>query len=249
MRVRLAAYQAPLDACVSLHDPHGILALLREQIVHCESIGATFLCCPEAAIGGLADYTTRPADIALHADSEQLVAIASSLASDTVTSIVGFTEVDGTGTLYNAAAVIHRGAVVGVYRKLHPAIRRSVYSPGTAIPVFTVNGVTFGIIICRDSAFAEPARAMAAQGASVLFIPTNNGLPPAKGGAELIDAARRCDIALATEHQLVVVRADVAGSSGELVSHGSSAIVGQHGNVVASARSFLPELIVADVDT
>ena len=47
------------------------------------------------------------------------------LASDTVTTIVGFTEVTGTGRLHNTAAVFHRGSVIGLYRKLYPAINRS----------------------------------------------------------------------------------------------------------------------------
>ena len=87
------------------------------------------------------------------------------LTSDTVTSIVGFTELADDDQLYNAAAVFHRGRVTGLYRKLHPAIRRSVYSAGSATPVFRVGELTFGIVICYDSTFSEPARAMAAQGA------------------------------------------------------------------------------------
>jgi predicted amidohydrolase len=43
-------------------------------------------------------------------------------------------------------AVFERGAVVGVYRKLYPAINRSVYEAGREVPVFQVGELTFGIV-------------------------------------------------------------------------------------------------------
>ena len=135
------------------------------------------LCCPEAVLGGLADYAARPADIAIDVESGQLDAVLAPLASDTVTTILGFTEIAGTGHLYNSAAVFHRGAVVGLYRKLHPAIRKSIYRAGDRMPVFTVGGLTFGIVICNDSNYPEPARIMASQGATALFVPTQQRPP------------------------------------------------------------------------
>jgi 5-aminopentanamidase len=93
---------------------------------------------------------------------------------------VGFTEVTGTGRLYNTATVFHKGSVVALYPKLYPAINRSVYDAGHRMPVFQIGRLTFGIVICNDSNYPEPARVMASQGATALFIPTNNGLPPEK---------------------------------------------------------------------
>ena len=77
--------------------------------------------------------------------------LAPPLASDTVTTIVG------------TAAVFHRGAVVGLYRKLYPAINRSVYEAGREVPVFQFGELTLGIVICNDSNYFEPARLMAAR--------------------------------------------------------------------------------------
>jgi predicted amidohydrolase len=56
-----------------------------------------------------------------------------------------------------------------------------VYEAGRDVPVFQVGGLTFGIVICNDSNYGEPARLMAARGATALFVPTNNGLPPTNG--------------------------------------------------------------------
>ena len=104
------------------------------------------------------------------------------------------------------------------------------------------------ILICRDSNDPASATVMAAGGAAVLFVPSNNGMPPAKGGPELIGQARSADIARAVENRVWVVRADVAGQSGELVSHGSSGIVGPDGLVRAEAEQLRPGLVVADLE-
>lgn len=242
--MKIAAYQAPLAACGSME----VLRLIREQIRRCESAGVAILCCPEGVLGGLADYSARPAEIAIDAEGGELQEILAPLASEGVTTILGFTEVGRGGRLFNSAAVFSRGAVAGVYRKLHPAINHSIYDPGDAMPVFTAAGLTFGIVICRDSIFPAPARTMAAQGAAVLFVPTNNGLPPGKCGPELVAEARNVDIARATDNDVWVVRADVAGRTAGLVAYGTSAIVAPGGRVVASAAAG-DELIVAEIGT
>ena len=225
-----------------------VLALVREQVRHCEAIGVEILCCPEGVLGGLADYCADPRAIAIAVDDGQLSDVLAPLASDTVATIVGFTEVDRAGRLYNAAAVFNRGSVVGIYRKMHPAINRSVYEPGRETPVFTVGALTFGIITCLDSTFPEPAGVMASRGAAALFIPTNNGLPPMQASAEIVGEARRCDHALAARHGLSVIRADMAGRTPELVAFGSSGIVSRDGIVLGAARQFEPDLVVADID-
>lgn len=240
--MKVAAYQAPLLPSGSME----AVGLIAERVGWCEAEGVEILCCPEAVLGGLADYAARPAELAIDVQGGQLAKVLAPLASETVTTIVGFTESGGSGRLYNSAAVYRRGAVIGVYRKLHPAIRRSVYDAGDQVPVFTVDGLTFGIVICNDSNFAEPARRMATQGEAALFVPTNNGLPPEK--ADVVADARDADIARATENGVWVIRADVAGRAGELVSYGSSGIVDPAGKVRQSARRLAEDLLVAEID-
>ena len=192
--MKVAAYQAPLDACGSAD----IIARIRAQVDRCESDGIAVLCCPEGVLGGLADYMDDPMRIAL--DGVSLADVLAPLASETVTTIVGFTERDGDGQLFDSAAVFQRGSIAGVYRKHHPAINRSVYGAGSAVPVFTAGTLTFGIIICLDSTFTEPAATLARLGARALFIPTNNGLPANRGGPGLVAETRACDVRLATDH-------------------------------------------------
>lgn len=242
--MKVAAYQTPLAACRTME----AIFLIREQVDRCESSGVEILCCPEGVLGGLADYSDRPTSIAISVDSGQLDEVLAPLESDTVTTILGFTEVDREARLYNSAAVFHRGSVVGVYRKLHPAINRSVYEAGHEMPVFAVGALIFGIIICRDSTYPEPARVMVSRGATALFVLTNNGMPPARGGPELIAEARNGDIARAIESGVSVIRADGAGRIPGLVSYGSTGIVNRDGIVLGSAQPLQSDLVVADIN-
>jgi predicted amidohydrolase len=245
LRMKVAAYQAPLSATGSTE----VTGLIRRQVDWCESNGVEILCCPEGVLGGLADYASQPTDIAIDVEAGQLDALLAPLASDRVATIVGFTEIDRGGRLYNSAAVFYKGSVVGIYRKLYPAINRSVYEAGDKMPVFTVGDLTFGIIICNDSNYYEPAEILASQGAMALFVPTNNGLPQTKAEAELVAGARNCDIARAVENSVYVIRADVAGRAGSLMSYGSSGIVDPDGTVLRSARQLVPDIIAADIKT
>ncbi|HSS49312.1 MAG TPA: carbon-nitrogen hydrolase family protein, partial [Thermoanaerobaculia bacterium] len=59
--MRVAAYQAPLLPCGSM----AAVELIRRRVEQCEAAGVEILCCPEAVLGGLADYAARPAEFAL----------------------------------------------------------------------------------------------------------------------------------------------------------------------------------------
>jgi predicted amidohydrolase len=241
--MRVAAHQAPLLPIGSME----AIGLIAQQVKACEAIGVEILCCPEAVLGGLADHADRPADLAINVRSGQLRAVLSPIASKTVTTIVGFTEAGPDGQLFNSAAVLSHGEVVGVYRKMHTAINRSIYEPGTATPVFKVAGLVFGIVICRDSTFSGLARSMVARGATALFVPTNNALAPTKGGADVVEHARRTDLGLAKENLVSVIRADVAGRAHGLESYGSSEIVACDGVTSSAAKQLEPDLVIAEI--
>jgi predicted amidohydrolase len=240
--MKVAALQAPLPT-VGTADG---LALIRQRVDQCEAEGVTFLCCPEAVVGGLADYAPDPLQVAVTASA--VLASLGPMADTRLTTIVGFTELATDGSIYNSAAVVSHGTVAGVYRKRHPAIRQSVYRAGRDAPVFEASGVRFGILICYDSAFPDLAADLASRGAHVLFVPTNNALPESRSSAGLVAEAKECDVAIATKNRCWVVRADVAGTAGGLRSDGSSAITSPTGKTVATARALLEDLLVVDIE-
>ena len=239
--MKIAAYQAPLLENGSME----ALSYLRTQIDVCEDNGVEILCCPEAVLGGLADYSDRPAELAFNVENGQLEEFLSPLTSETVSTIIGFTESANTG-LYNTAIVFHRGKIFGRYRKAYPAIRNSIYKAGDELPTFALGSLTFGIIICNDTNYIEPSRVMAAKGATVLFVPTNNCLPPNK--ADVVARARSAQIARAVENGLTVIAADVAGHQDGFVSYGSTNIIDPNGVVLASSKPFVEDLLIADIE-
>ena len=239
--MKVAAYQAPLLPAGSMD----ALELIRDRIKWCETEGVEFLCCPEAVLGGLADDAQCPVEFAINAESGQLEALLAPLASKSVTVIVGFTETASAGRLYNAAAVFHDGRVIGISRKRHPAIRRSVYSAGDQSPIFTVGALSFGIMICNDSNYPELASDMVARGASAIFLPSNNGLPPEK--ADVVARSRAVDIARARDDKVTIVRADVAGRTAARVSFGSSAIVDARGTVLGAGKALSEDILIAQI--
>ena len=149
--MKIAAYQAPLLENGSME----ALSYLRTQVDVCEAKGVEILCCPEAVLGGLADYSDRPSELAFNIENGQLEEFLSPLTSKTVSTILGFTESANT-ELYNTAIIFHRGKVFGRYRKAYPAIRNSIYNAGDELPTFTLGSLTFGIIICNDTNYIEP---------------------------------------------------------------------------------------------
>jgi predicted amidohydrolase len=191
----------------------------------------------------LADYAEDPGSVALSV--KQLETLLESLVSRTVTTILGFTEIAG-GLLYNSSVVFHKGTALGIYRKQHPAIRNSVYTPGEEARIFTVGQLSFGILICNDSNFEEPAKSMVAMGAAASFVPTNCGLPK-QAGPGIVEEARKVDVARAKEFGVTVIRADVVGWCGELYSFGCSTIVDAAGVVVQEAPLGTEALLVADI--
>jgi 5-aminopentanamidase len=239
--MKVAAYQAPLLPIGSMK----ALRLIRQRVEWCESEGVDILCCPEAVLGGLADDAQCPADFAIEVEGGRLHALLAPLASKSVTAIVGFTETVGAGRLYNAAAVFHDGKVVGIYRKRHPAIRRSVYSAGDQSPLFTIGPLTFGIMICNDSNYPELAAEMAARGAQAIFLPSNNSLPAER--ADVVAASRAVDIARARDNEVMIVRADVAGRTADRVSFGSSAIVDARGTLLRVGKALSEDILIAEI--
>jgi predicted amidohydrolase len=239
--VQVAAFQAPLL-------PSGWVSvgtLLRDPLRSSEAQGVKVLCAPEALLGGLADYAPDPAAVAITIPelADRLRSLQSSVAL-----IVGFTERGPSGCLYNSAAVWVEGRVLGVARKIHPAIRRSVYTAETSPLVCTVGDIRVGILICYDSTCQELGQMLVGGGAHLICIPTNNGLPLERDAVAVARESRLCDQRLARSAGVAIIRADVAGENGILASCGSSGIVERDGTILASTQAGWTGLVTATVN-
>jgi len=91
--------------------------------------------------------------------------------------IAGLTERDG-AAIYNTAVLIDRcGHLAGKYRKVFLP-REEVeggLTPGNSFPIFETDFGKIGIMICWDAEYVDAARALAIQGAEIIFAPAAGG--------------------------------------------------------------------------
>ena len=91
--------------------------------------------------------------------------------------VAGMYEREG-AAIYNTAVLIDRmGSVVGKYRKVYLP-REEIeggLTPGSDYPVFRTDFGTVGMLICWDSQYADPARALSLNGSELLLMPIWGG--------------------------------------------------------------------------
>jgi predicted amidohydrolase len=162
---------------------------------------------------------------------------------------------------YNSTTVADRsGKLIGTYRKTHiPAILPSgerggtgsyekfYFTPGESLPVFELDGVRFGIQICYDRKFPEGSRALALQGAEIIFMPicaATYGEQKLRGDTwELPIQAR------AYENGVFVVAPNRAGDEHGRRHMGKSMVVNPIGaEVMCLGGGDEPELLVQTLD-
>lgn len=163
--------------------------------------------------------------------------------------------------LYNSTAVFDPlGQLVGTYRKTHiPAIfpselkggtgsyEKFYFAPGDKLPVFDVGNIKIGVQICYDRKFPEGSRALAVQGAEILFIPI---CAASYGESKLRDKAWDVPLkARAYENGIFVVAINRAGDEHGRHHLGRSMIISPIGaDIICEAGETEPELLVATLD-
>ncbi len=136
------------------------------------------------------------------------------------------------------------GSLLGVYRKSHipdgPGYQEKYYfRPGdTGFKVWDTRFGRLGVGICWDQWYPETARAMALQGAEVLFYPTAIGSEPHDSSLDTRDPWRRVMQGHAVANVIPVVAANrigfEPGSGGGQNFYGSSFIADHRGDLVSS---------------
>lgn len=164
-----------------------------------------------------------------------------------ITAIVGFVDVDG--DIFNAAAVLHDGQLVGVYHKVllpNYAVFDEVryFKAGESFPLFELDGIIFGVSVCEDIWYpVGPPERQAAAGAELLV---NISASPYHMGK--IQERERMLATRAADNVAVVAFCNQVGGQDELVFDGSSVIIDERGQVIARGRAFAEDFVVADVD-
>ncbi|MBW8285605.1 MAG: N-carbamoylputrescine amidase [Rhizobium sp.] len=150
-------------------------------------------------------------------------------------------------TFFNSVAIIDAdGSVLGLYRKSHipdgPGYTEKYYfSPGdTGFEVWQTKHATIGVGICWDQWFPEAARAMALQGAELLFYPTAIGSEPQDPTIDSAAHWQRVMQGHAAANLMPVIASNRIGTEPgrkgtELTFYGSSFIADQTGEKIAEA--------------
>jgi predicted amidohydrolase len=200
-----------------------------------------FLCFPE---GYLSNYK---ADLAVPLNDPRVLELIEYTNRYDMVVLVGISEKES-DKVFNTELILHQGRMLGKYRKtMLTGSDKKVFAHDYSLPIFEAKGIPFGVIICHDSSFIEPALTMRWKGARLLFSPHYNSLPYDRMDEHRV-LVRNNHVGLSVLLQMVVVRANVVGGNEERVGYGDSTIFSPLGVPVAAAPLFKEALISAEFD-
>lgn len=249
-KIRIGTYQGSIVE----NDFNANLRKVDEVLEMTKTMGLDFICFPETFLSGYSQQAVRESSIPI--DDPRLVNfIQRSAAYDTVI-LVGMSE-RVEDKIYNSQIVLYRGELLGKYHKIMLTDEdKLIFASDLDLPVFTAKGIKFGVVICADTSYVEPALYLRWQGARLLFTPHYNDIPP-----EGIDTPTgkvtfwehrtmvlNNQAALATLLKMVVVRSNVVIVREGHLGAGDACIWDMNGVVVASGTPFTECVVTAEFE-
>ncbi|MBP9517959.1 MAG: NAD+ synthase [Fervidobacterium sp.] len=228
-------------------DIDGNVRRIIEQIERAVKTGVDVLAFPELTITGYPpeDLLFKPHFI--QRNIEALSTIASHV-PDNLMVVVGF--VDEEGDIYNGAAVLHDGKVVGKYHKNYlPNYgvfdEMRYFQHGDKALVVSFKGMKIGITICEDIWYpGGPARTEALVGDAEIII--NISASPYYMGK--LSWRERMLSVRANDNLAAVAYVNCVGGQDELAFDGASLVIKENGEVIARAKQFEEDFLIADID-
>ena len=234
---------------VTVGDLEGNASKIEASMQQAHAAGAHLVCLPELALTGYPpeDLLLKPGFVAANLRKlDELIQASSSLPG--LTSVIGF--VDREHDIFNAAAVVYEGRLIGVYHK-HYLPNYGVFDEnryfqaGRKAPLFLLHDVHIGINICEDIWYPTgPLTQQAHAGAEVII--NINGSPYYSGKGivrqEMISTR-------AADNGLIVAYLNMVGGQDELVFDGGSMVFNEQGLLIARAKSFVEDMLLVDLDT
>jgi predicted amidohydrolase len=245
--IRLGAYQAATEP--GDFDRNATHAL--DALSDAARRGVDFACLHESFLSGYGEPEVLRAGAVTRTDARFRAFVRAHDFGDRV-SIVGMTLREGRKH-FNAAAVLHRRRLLGIYRKSMPgsAYEGEMCTYTADYRVWKARGVSFGVIICVESAVPEPCLLLAEGGARVIFEPHYSFIPAPSVDAHRV-RVRSNQIARAVENGIWLVQACSVTPQDRLINgeqglgYGNSCIVDRVGRVRADAGLFGTTWITAD---
>jgi NAD+ synthetase len=240
-------------------DIPGNAALIADAIDRAKDQSARLVVFPELAIIGY-----PPKDLLLKPDAiDQCRAAVEKLAKRCtgITAVIGLpvrSDKSAGRELHNAAALCSDGKITSLHLKhLLPTYdvfdEQRYFEPGPRIDLSEIDGVKLGISICEDlwndaDSFTRqlyhdnPVDELAQAGAQ-LFI--NSSASPYIVRKHAFRLKLMANVA--RKHNIPMVYCNQVGGNDELVFDGNSCVLDAKGNVIAHAKDFEQDLLIADV--
>lgn len=211
------------------------LRVILETIAEAKAAACAMAVFPELAITGYPpeDLLFRPA-LQTTVD-KALTKIA--MASKDIAVVVGHPYWQD-GQLFNSASVFYQGECLTRYHK-HQLPNEGVFderryfAAGKEAAVFTHQGVSFGILICHDGWFAEPAQQAKAAGAQVLL-----QLNASPFFVDRVEKRIQAGRARCLETGLPLLSTYLSGGQDELVFDGGAFACNAKGQLCANSALF-----------
>ncbi len=229
-----------------LGDVDAAVSCIKGFCEQAERENADLLLFPECFLQG---YLVSQAHVRRHAldlGSARFRSVAARLAEVRPVLVVGVIERAGS-RLYNAAVVLERGQVAGVYRKTHLMPGEALFCRGDEYPVFEVKGLRYGINICYDTQFAGAAARIAGQRARVLLVPAQN-MMRRRAAEEWKHRHNEIRAERVRETGMWLVSADVTGERGDThVGFGPTSVMNPSADVLAQVPLMRTGMVTAQV--
>ena len=208
-------------------------------------LGAQILVFPEAALSGYLFDRFPVVDLAQLGAA--LIQVCTLLRDGRLTVVLGTPTEDG-GHLRNSAVVIFPDGTRRVYHKINlVSYERAWFTAGDAVRTFEVDGISFGVAICRDQSSPELARELVHAGVRGIFLCSAHFYEPLEARMK-IEKNVALPVARACENGIYVFKANAVGANRGTVSYGTSLIIDRRGVIVQRAGETQEELLVHDVD-
>jgi len=222
------------------------IAIVLKRSSDADANDADLVIFPECFLQGYFTEALTATRVAINLESSEFRAVLQQLEGIHATIVFGLIENSG-NDLFNTAAVVRGGKLLGQYRKSYLLEgERSAFRPGNDFPIFEVADRKFGINICYDLQFPEALGQLSAKGAELVVCPCNNMMPFAKAEKyknQHNEIRRR----RAIESNAWLVSADVTGARDGRISYGPTAAINPLGEVIQQVPLSITGMLLVDI--
>lgn len=222
---------------------------IRVVLRECAEQHVEIVCTPETYLPGLRGLDFDLPDPDQETMEQALRELRQSCRDTGVALIIGMEWLSALGLENRAVVVSADGTVLGHQTKnqITPGGESEHYVPDGTRRVFTINGLTFGIVICHEGwRYPETVRWAATRGAQVVFQPQVTGSDKREGtprewGASFYEKAMVCR---AQENSIYFASVNQAMRA----QNSATSLISPTGDLVADIPCGEEGLLVADLD-